>query len=72
METTYTWQDTPSGGTRMTLRNRGEPAGFARMGAPVLAAAMRRTNTKDLERLKSWLERSAGDRGGDAGPGTRP
>jgi hypothetical protein len=29
METTYTWRDTGAGGTRMTLRNRGEPAGFA-------------------------------------------
>ena len=27
METTYGWEDTPSGGTRMTLRNRGEPSG---------------------------------------------
>src|SRR4051794_38576689 len=29
METTYTWQDAVGGGTRMTLRNRGEPSGFA-------------------------------------------
>lgn len=36
METTYTWQDTPSGGTRMTLRNRGEPSGFSRL-APLMA-----------------------------------
>ena len=28
MQTAYTWQDTPSGGTRMTLRNSGEPSGF--------------------------------------------
>ena len=26
METTYTWDDNPDGGTRMKLRNRGEPA----------------------------------------------
>lgn len=56
METTYTWADTPSGGTRMTLRNRGEPAGFAKIAAPAMAAAMRKANTKDLRRLKSLLE----------------
>jgi hypothetical protein len=31
----------------MTLRNRGEPAGFAKVTAPVMAAAMRRANEKD-------------------------
>lgn len=29
METTYSWQDTASGGTRMASRNRDEPAGAA-------------------------------------------
>ncbi len=56
METTYAWQPHASGGTTMTLRNRGEPAGFARIGAPAIAAAMRRANRKDLTRLKSLLE----------------
>jgi uncharacterized protein YndB with AHSA1/START domain len=56
METTYTWQDTRSGGTRMTLRNRGEPSGFSRIEGPLMAAAMRRANRKDLRRLKSLLE----------------
>jgi uncharacterized membrane protein len=56
METAYTWKDT-SGGTRMTLRNRGEPAGLARVAAPIMARAMRRANLKDLARLKSILER---------------
>ena len=58
METTYSWRPHPSGGTTMTLRNRGEPAGFARIGAPAMAAAMRRANRKDLTRLKSLLEMS--------------
>lgn len=56
METTYTWADTAGGGTRMTLRNRGEPAGFSRIGAPVMASAMRRANEKDLRRLKALLD----------------
>ena len=56
METTYTWGDAPGGGTRMTLRNRGEPAGFARVGAPMMARAMRKANRKDLEQLKRLLE----------------
>lgn len=56
METTYTWEAEGSG-TRMTLRNRGEPAGFANVTAPVMAAAMRRASRKDLARLKDLLER---------------
>ncbi len=58
METTYTWEDTAAGGTRMTLRNRGEPAGFSKLAAPLMAAAMRRANQKDLELLRSLLERA--------------
>jgi uncharacterized protein YndB with AHSA1/START domain len=57
METTYTWEDVGEGVTRMTMRNRGEPAGFAKVTAPVMAAAMRRAMTKDLERLRGILER---------------
>ena len=56
METTYTWQDTPNGGTTMTLRNRGLPSGFSRVVAPLLASAMRRANRNDLARLKTILE----------------
>jgi hypothetical protein len=57
METTYAWEDAEDGATRMTLRNRGEPSGFSKVGAPLLAAAMRRANAKDLRRLKRILER---------------
>jgi hypothetical protein len=66
METTYTWEDDASGGTRMMLSNRGEPSGFANVGAPLMAAAMRRANRKDLSRLKAILESSAGGSGRSA------
>jgi len=56
METTYTWEDTDEGGTRMFLRNRGQPSGFSRLTAPLLKGAMRRANRKDLSRLKALLE----------------
>ncbi|GAA1977199.1 SRPBCC family protein [Terrabacter lapilli] len=59
MKTTYTWADTRIGGTRMTLRNEGEPSGFGQLAAPVMAAAMRRANRKDLQALKSLLEDAA-------------
>jgi Polyketide cyclase / dehydrase and lipid transport len=57
METTYTWEPVGQGATRMTLHNRGEPRGFARVGAPVMAVAMRRANRADLARLTTLLER---------------
>jgi hypothetical protein len=56
MKTTYTWQDAPGVGTRMTLRNRGEPAGFSKVAAPLMTSAMRRANQRDLEDLKQILE----------------
>ena len=59
METTYTFQDTPGGATRMTLRNAGEPKSFGKLAASVVAPAMRRANRKDLKRLKRILERGA-------------
>jgi hypothetical protein len=58
METTYEWEDSADGNTRMTLCNRGEPSGFSRIAAPLVALAMRRANTKDLARLKWILEAS--------------
>jgi uncharacterized membrane protein len=57
METTYLFADEDGDATRMTLRNRGELAGFAKVAAPVMARAMRRANGQDLRRLKAVLER---------------
>ena len=56
METTYVWEATPNGGTKMTLRNRGEPAGFSKLVAPMMSRAMRRANNKDLAKLRQILE----------------
>jgi uncharacterized protein YndB with AHSA1/START domain len=58
METTYTWEPVDDRRTRMTLRNRGEPSGFSKVAAPLMATAMRRANRKDLARLESILERT--------------
>jgi hypothetical protein len=55
MQTTYTWKDAGEDRTRMTLRNRGEPTGFAAVTAPAMAAAVRRANRKDLARLATVL-----------------
>ena len=56
METTYTWEDAAVGACRMSLQNRGEPSGFGRWAAPLMALAMRRAMQKDLQKLKRVLE----------------
>ena len=56
METSYTWQPVAEG-TRMILRNRGEPSGFGAVAAPVMSAAMKRANAKDLTALSTVLQR---------------
>jgi len=55
METAYTWEAVADG-TRMTLRNRGEPSGFGSITAPLMARAMRSANRKDLAALAALLE----------------
>ena len=57
METSYVWTDAGEGRTRMELRNRGEPAGFSKVAAPLMTVAMRRANRKDLRQLKQIIER---------------
>lgn len=55
METSYVFSEA-EGGTLMQLRNRGAPAGFSKLMAPLMVGAMRKANTKDLAKLKSILE----------------
>jgi uncharacterized membrane protein len=58
METTYTWEALDGEATtRMTLRNRGNPAGFSLLFTPFISFMMRRANRKDLLVIKSLLER---------------
>lgn len=56
METSYRYQSTPEGHTRMMLRNRGNPSGFSRPMSPFIRMTMRRANRKDLKALKLRLE----------------
>jgi uncharacterized membrane protein len=56
METSYEWSPAGDQSTHMTLRNRGEPSGFAGVAAPIMSYAMRRANERDLRELKSLLE----------------
>lgn len=56
METSYRWEPTAEGHTRMSLRNRGSPSGFSRLVGLFMGAAVRRANTKDLAALKRLLE----------------
>ena len=55
METTYRWTAVADS-TRMTLSNRGEPTGFSRLVAPLVATMMRSANRKDLTAIKKLLE----------------
>ena len=56
METLYRFEETRDGHTHMTLRNHGEPSGVSKLMTPMIAAAMKSANTKDLAKLKEILE----------------
>ena len=57
METTYTWEPAPGGRTLMTLRNRGEPRRLGDFTSRMIGRAIARANRRDLDRLRSLLER---------------
>lgn len=57
MQTTYTWEQVDNNKTKMTLRNYGQPSGFSALFSPFMKGAMRKANNKDLQLLKSILER---------------
>ena len=56
METTYTWRALSPSSTLMTVRNRGEPGGFAKLAGPMMKRSVRKANQKDLAALKELLE----------------
>ena len=59
MTVTYEFEDAAEG-TRMRIRTEGDAAGFYRLAAPMLSAAVRRGVEKDLAALKRLLEDGAG------------
>lgn len=56
METVYTWEDEGDNATKMTLRNKGNPSGFAKVFAGLMPLMMKRANNKDLRMVKDILE----------------
>lgn len=56
MNTEYTWRPVGERVTHMTLRNHGEPTGFSKLAAPLMARAMRKAMNQDLADLKVLLE----------------
>jgi hypothetical protein len=64
MRVDYAWAD-EEGGTRMSIRVRGDSSGFFSLGGPIMGAAVKRNVSGDLKRLQGMLE----GRGSVAPPG---
>ena len=60
METIYTWKSIAGNITRMSLQNKGTPAGLSRLLTPLFSFAIRKANNKDLLRLKQIIEKECG------------
>lgn len=58
MQTIYSWEAIDEVKTKMRLQNKGEPTGFSKLATPFMKKAMRRANRKDLQNLKSCLEKA--------------
>ncbi|MGH3652390.1 SRPBCC family protein [Glutamicibacter sp.] len=56
MRTSYRFEALDAASTRVHLRNAGQPSGFGKLLAPLMAPMMRRANTADLRALKHILE----------------
>ena len=56
METTYEFESLEDDSTRMKLRNKGNPSGFARLFSPFMGLMMKRANKKDLRKIRQILE----------------
>jgi uncharacterized membrane protein len=55
-EHTYTFEEEPGGGTRLTVAMEAHPGGFFRISGPLLERAIRRQFRKELQTLKGVLE----------------
>jgi len=56
METTYLFNKFDNQSTKMTLRNKGNPKGFSKLVAPLMAKMIQRENKKDLKKIKTIIE----------------
>lgn len=57
MQTTYDLEELDESTTLMRLRNNGQPSGFSKFMAPLMAKMMKKANQKDLLSIKSILEK---------------